>query len=174
MVEPVMTVRAVSKRPTSGELLIAGEPVKLRSPREGARAGISMIYQELDLVPQLTVEQNLFLGHAPSRSGFVDRGSRRKRATEALALVGPSFKSDARVETLSIANQQLAAIARSLTMNAKVIVMDEPSAVARRANPAGTRQGANGAPRCPAARTARASDRKFRRSLGRNHRTFRP
>jgi ribose transport system ATP-binding protein len=115
-------------RPTTGELFIEGKPVKLHSPHEGARAGISMIYQELDLVPQLTVEQNLFLGHAPSRGGFVNRRERRARAEEALAHVGASFGPGARVETLSIANQQLAAIARSLTMNAKVIVMDEPSA----------------------------------------------
>jgi len=115
-------------RPTTGELFIDGMPVKLNSPHEGARAGISMIYQELDLVPQLTVEQNLFLGHAPSRAGFTRRRERRARAKEALALVGASFGPQTRVETLSIANQQLAAIARSLTMDAKVIVMDEPSA----------------------------------------------
>ena len=115
-------------RPTTGEMLLDGAPIRLRSPHEGARAGISMIYQELDLVPQLTVEQNLFLGHAPGRFGIIDRGQRRRRTREALARVGARFAADARVETLSVANQQLAAIARSLTMDAKVIIMDEPSA----------------------------------------------
>lgn len=115
-------------RPTSGEFLVDSRPARLRSPQDGARAGISMIYQELDLVPQLTVEQNLFLGHAPGRFGFVDRRQRRRRAEEALRRVGARFGPDARVETLSIANQQLAAIARSLTMKARIIIMDEPSA----------------------------------------------
>jgi len=115
-------------RPSSGELFVDGNPVKLHSPQDGSRVGISMIYQELDLVPQLTVEQNLFLGHAPSTAGFLSRRQRRQRSIEALSLVGATFAPQARVETLSIANQQLAAIARSLTMDAKVIVMDEPSA----------------------------------------------
>ena len=91
-------------------------------------AGISMIYQELDLVPQLTVEQNLFLGHAPRRFFVIDRRARRRRAEEALKRVGAEFSVDARLETLSVANQQLTAIARSLTMDAKIIIMDEPSA----------------------------------------------
>ena len=87
-----------------------------------------MIYQELDLVPQLTVEQNLFLGHAPGRHGMIDRRARSERAREALERIGAHFSPKARVEQLSVANQQLTAIARSLTMNAKVIIMDEPSA----------------------------------------------
>jgi len=115
-------------KPTSGEILIDGEPFRLRSPQDGTRAGISMIYQELDLVPQLTVEQNLYLGHPPARFGIIDRKTRREGAVEALRRVGASFAPDVRVEKLSIANQQLAAIARSLTMKAKVIIMDEPSA----------------------------------------------
>lgn len=115
-------------QPSKGEILVNGAPVRMRSPHEGAMAGISMIYQELDLVPQLTVEQNIFLGHAPRRFTLIDRRERRRRAEEALHRVGARFPVDARVETLSVANQQLTAIARSLTMDAKIIIMDEPSA----------------------------------------------
>lgn len=124
----LLKIIAGAFRPTGGRLLLDGNPVELRNPAEASRLGISMIYQELDLVPQLTVEQNLFLGHAPGSFGLIDRNARRKRASEALKRVGANFAPDARVETLSVANQQLTAIARSLTMDAKIIIMDEPSA----------------------------------------------
>lgn len=124
----LLKIIAGAYRPTRGALVVDGQEVHPRSPAEAARLGISMIYQELDLVPQLTVEQNMFLGHAPARMGFIDRRARRKRAQEALSRVGATFPLDVRVETLSVASQQLTAIARSLTMDAKIIIMDEPSA----------------------------------------------
>ncbi len=114
--------------PSGGEIRIEGQKVNFRAPVEAAAAGISMIYQELDLVPQLTVAENLFLGHPPSRFGFLDKRARRMKAVKALARVGANFSPDDRVGSLSIANQQLTAIARSLTRDAKVIIMDEPSA----------------------------------------------
>lgn len=114
--------------PSGGEIRIDGAKASFRTPAEAATAGISMIYQELDLVPQLTVAENLFLGHPPSRLGFLNKSERRARAAEALRRVGASFSPDARVGSLSVANQQLTAIARSLTRDAKVIIMDEPSA----------------------------------------------
>jgi ribose transport system ATP-binding protein len=114
--------------PSGGEIRIHGQKASFRAPAEAAEAGISMIYQELDLVPQLTVAENLFLGHPPARWGLLDKRSRRARALEALRRVGATFTPDVRVESLSVANQQLTAIARSLTRDAKVIIMDEPSA----------------------------------------------
>ena len=103
---------------TSGEIMVEGAPRHFRSPHEAAAAGISMIYQELDLVPQLTVEQNLRLGRAPARWGIVDRRSRRRVAERALERIGAGFGANTPVGKLSIANQQLTAIARSLTMDA--------------------------------------------------------
>ncbi|MES2664472.1 MAG: sugar ABC transporter ATP-binding protein [Pseudomonadota bacterium] len=114
--------------PTTGQISVDGKAVTFRSPSEAAHAGISMIYQELDLVPHLTVAQNLFLGHPPARFGVIDKRDRRARAAQALVRIGAGFGPDARVGSLSIANQQLTAIARSLTREAKVIIMDEPSA----------------------------------------------
>lgn len=124
----LLKIIAGAQRPSGGTIQVEGVEVTPRSPSEAARLGISMIYQELDLVPQLTVEQNLFLGHAPGRFGVIDRLERKRRGQAALDRIGARFSLNARVETLSIANQQLTAIARSLTMDAKVIIMDEPSA----------------------------------------------
>ncbi|RGP35383.1 sugar ABC transporter ATP-binding protein [Pseudotabrizicola alkalilacus] len=114
--------------PSGGDIRVEGRAVTFRSPSDAARAGISMIYQELDLVPQMTVAENLFLGHPPRRFGILDKAARRRRALAALARVGATFSPDVMVGSLSVAGQQLTAIARSLTREAKVIIMDEPSA----------------------------------------------
>jgi ribose transport system ATP-binding protein len=114
--------------PSGGDIWVEGKKVNFKAPAEAAAAGISMIYQELDLVPQLTVAENLFLGHPPASFGFLNKRERRARALEALARIKASFSPEDRVGNLSIANQQLTAIARSLTRDAKVIIMDEPSA----------------------------------------------
>ena len=124
----LLKVIAGALTPSKGEIYVDGAPVRFRRPAEAAANGISMIYQELDLVPHLTVAENLFLGHPPARFGLLDKRSRKARAAEALARVGATFAPDTAVGDLSVANQQLTAIARSLTREAKVIIMDEPSA----------------------------------------------
>ena len=123
----LLKIIAGAYRPTRGSIRVDGQSALMRSPAEAARSGVSMIYQELDLVPQLTVEQNLFLGQEPRRIGFVDARARRAGAIAALDRVGAGFEPTAKVENLSIADRQLTAIARSLTRDAKIIIMDEPS-----------------------------------------------
>ncbi|MCW5232128.1 sugar ABC transporter ATP-binding protein [Verminephrobacter eiseniae] len=124
----LMKIIAGAHPPNAGEIRIDGNVVQFRSPQDARRAGIAMIYQELDLVPQLTVEENLLLGHVPAGLGFIRGKARREMALQALARVGAGFGPQARVESLSVANQQLTAIARALTTQARLIVMDEPSA----------------------------------------------
>lgn len=124
----LLKVLAGVYRPNGGEIRFGGAVLKLRTPQEATTAGITMIYQELDLVPELTVEENLYLGHAPSKVGFINRARRSKLAREVIARVGGTFPVNRRVGELSIANQQLTAIARSLTLDARLIIMDEPSA----------------------------------------------
>ena len=124
----LMKILAGSYVPDSGEIRIDGEPVQFSHPLDGIRAGISVIYQELDLFSDLTVAQNLFLGHSPSTGGVVHRRERRQRAQQYLDRVGATFSPDARVADLPIADQQLTAIARALTTDARIIVMDEPTA----------------------------------------------
>ncbi|MGF1625442.1 MAG: sugar ABC transporter ATP-binding protein [Alphaproteobacteria bacterium] len=124
----LLKIIAGAHQPDSGRIEIDGLPRRFHTPREAAAAGISIIYQELDLIAQMTVAENLFLGRAPARLGIVRREERRQRARRALDRVGARFSPDVRVQSLSLANQQLAAIARSLTMDARLIIMDEPSA----------------------------------------------
>ncbi|SEG74584.1 monosaccharide ABC transporter ATP-binding protein, CUT2 family [Thermomonospora echinospora] len=124
----LMKILAGSYRPDEGEITLAGRPLRCTSPQDGLAAGISVIYQELDLAPDLTVAQNLFLGRAPARGPFVRRRARSAAAAEAIRRVGGTFSPEDRVRDLPIAAQQLTAIAKALTMDARVIVMDEPSA----------------------------------------------
>ena len=124
----LLKIIAGALQPSSGELYFAGARKRLRSPQDGARAGVAMIYQELDLVPQLSVAENIFLGRSPQRFSFIKQQERNVLTQRALERVGANFDPQDRVESLSIANQQLTAIARSLTADAKIIIMDEPSA----------------------------------------------
>ena len=124
----LMKILAGSYIPNGGVIEIDGESVQFQRPLDGIKAGIAVIYQELDLFPDLTVAQNLFLGHAPSSSGILRRRARRRLAQSFLDRVGATFSPEARVGDLPIADQQLTAIARALTTDAGIIVMDEPTA----------------------------------------------
>ncbi|GAB6902110.1 sugar ABC transporter ATP-binding protein [Kineosporia succinea] len=112
----------------AGEVRLGGEVLHLNGPAAGLAAGISVIYQELDLVGDLTVAENLYLGRSPARLGWVDRATRREQAVAMLKRVGARFSPDIKVGSLPVAGQQLTAIAKALTMDARVLVMDEPSA----------------------------------------------
>ncbi|OMC34383.1 ABC transporter ATP-binding protein [Mycobacterium sp. GA-1841] len=124
----LMKILSGSYTPDSGTIVIDGETVSFDSPIDGVRAGINTIYQELDLVPDMTVAQNLFLGHEPGRGPFIARRERDRRAAAAIARVGGSFAPSDVVANLSVSDQQLTAIAKALTTDARIVVMDEPSA----------------------------------------------
>lgn len=114
--------------PDAGQLRVAGRDVEFRSPRDSLRAGISCIFQELDLVPSMSVAENLLLAGLPGRLGFVDAARRDELAANLLARVGAAFSPGTLVEHLAIADRQLVAIAKALAVDAKVVLMDEPSA----------------------------------------------
>ncbi|WP_285758176.1 sugar ABC transporter ATP-binding protein [Nocardiopsis ansamitocini] len=124
----LMKILAGSYQPDEGEILLDGQRVVLNSPQAGLAAGIAVIYQELDLVPDLSVAQNLLLGHAPATGPIVRKQKRLELARAAITRVGGDFPVTATVRDLPIAAQQLTAIAKALTSDARVIVMDEPSA----------------------------------------------
>jgi simple sugar transport system ATP-binding protein/ribose transport system ATP-binding protein len=111
-----------------GQLILKGEPVSFRSPREALERGIAMVAQEVALVPQRTVAENVFLGIEPQRAGFVDRRLLRRRFERLAADAGFDLSADAVVGLLPLAKQQQVEILRALARDAEMIVFDEPTA----------------------------------------------
>ncbi len=124
----LMKVLGGSYHPDEGEIRLSGRPVRFAHPVEARRAGISIIHQELSLMPDRSVAENVLLGMEPARRGVLDRAAMRARTGALLARVGARFDPDALVNTLSIAEQQLVEIAKALALDARVVVMDEPTA----------------------------------------------
>ena len=111
-----------------GTVELEGAPVRWSSPLAAAHAGIAAIYQELDLIPALSVRANLFLAREQARLGFIAAAEERRRAREALSRLGVDLDLGVRVGTLEVAQQQLVAIARALMAPPRLLVMDEPTA----------------------------------------------
>jgi ribose transport system ATP-binding protein len=126
----LIKVLAGAHQPDEGTITWRGEPVALRSPIAAMRLGIATIYQELDLVEALSVAENVFLGHEPTSAGFVVRGRDAKAATAALLkrLGHGEIAPGTLVGDLSAAGQQIVSMARALSHDVRLIVMDEPSA----------------------------------------------
>ena len=115
-------------RPDEGEVRYLGEPVAFASPREAQAAGISTIYQEVNLVPTLSVAHNLFLGHEPrNRLGLVDFARIRREARATLARYGIDVDVRRRLGELGLGVQQMVAVARALSSDSRVVIMDEPT-----------------------------------------------
>lgn len=117
-------------QPDEGEVRVDGKPIKLGNPRDAQSHGIATIYQELLLYPELTVAENIFMGHAPRRRGGVlDWPEMRRRALEILASLNiHDMDVNRKVNTLTVGNRQRVEIAKALSMNARVLIMDEPTA----------------------------------------------
>ncbi|MFF1417813.1 sugar ABC transporter ATP-binding protein [Streptomyces sp. NPDC058280] len=126
----LIKVLAGAHQPDDGVIIWRGEEVTLKSPIAAMRLGIATIYQELDLVEGLSVAENVFLGHEPTTAGFVVRGREaRTRATALLKRLGhPEIQAHRPVGSLSAAQQQIVSMARALSHDVRLIVMDEPSA----------------------------------------------
>jgi rhamnose transport system ATP-binding protein len=118
------------QRPDSGQLLVDGVPVHFGSVHDAEKAGIAMIPQELELFPELSVTENLFIGRRRPRTrfGFVDYREMRARARSLFAQLGAEVDPDALVSTLRAATRQLVVIARALLAEARLVIMDEPTA----------------------------------------------
>ena len=125
----LMKILSGAYRPDPGaEILIDGEAVEITDPIAARRHGISIIYQELALAPNLTVAENMFLGtERRKRGGIVDRAAMRAAARPVLERLGAPFGPDVPVGSLSIAEQQLVEIARALHAQSRILVLDEPT-----------------------------------------------
>ena len=126
----LIKVLAGVHQPDEGSITWQGEEVRFAHPQAAMDLGIATIYQELDLVEGLTVAENIYLGHERSRFGFSQRRSTAKLAAGLLPRLGhPAISPSAEVGTLSAAGQQIVSMARALSHDAQLIIMDEPSAV---------------------------------------------
>ena len=123
----LMKILAGVYQPDGGEIRLAGEPVRINGPIDAGRRGIAMVYQELNLVPDLTVAENISLGDVPSRFGIVDRKALRARAERVLDELDARVRPDDLVGSLSVSQQQMVEIAKSYARSPKIIVLDEPT-----------------------------------------------
>jgi len=126
----LMKILAGVQTPDAGQILVKGQPVEIGSPRTAQRLGISMIYQELNLMNHLTVAQNIYIGREP-RAGvrfLLDEGTINRQAANLLDSLHLRLDPRAKVADLTIAKQQMVEIAKALSVNAQVLIMDEPTA----------------------------------------------
>ena len=124
----LMKLLSQVERPTAGEMEISGETVAFRGPGHAQSLGVAMVYQEFALAPHLSVAENLFLGREPARVGFINRGREKEEAIEFLRRVGLEVDPARLVSSLTVAQQQRVEIAKALAIDAKVVIMDEPTA----------------------------------------------
>lgn len=125
----LMKVVAGVHRPDEGTVEFAGAPRTFRSPREARQAGIGIVYQELTLLPERTVAENVCLGREPLRRGLVDRRAMLSHTAGLLASIGEgSIPPDTRVGRLGVAQQQVVEIVKALALDARLLIMDEPTA----------------------------------------------
>lgn len=125
----LMKVLVGAYQPDSGEVILRGERVHITDPNHAQQLGISIIYQEFNLLPDLTVVQNMFLGREPrNRFGVIDHAEMERRAAELLEQLQVKIDLRSPVHRLKVAQQQMVEIAKALSLNADIIVMDEPTA----------------------------------------------
>ncbi len=114
-------------QPDSGSVLVDGQPVRFASAAASIGAGIAVIHQELQYVPDLTVAENLLLGRLPNALGWVRKGDARRHVRERLQAMGVDLDPQAKLRKLSIAQRQMVEICKALMRNARVIALDEPT-----------------------------------------------
>jgi ribose transport system ATP-binding protein len=116
-------------RPDAGRILVDGTETRIHGAQDAERLGIATIYQEFNLVPDLSVAENIFLGRQPRRFGLLDRKRMNADAAQLLARVGVDVDPRTQIRELGIARLQMVEIAKALSLDARVLIMDEPTAV---------------------------------------------
>ena len=124
----LINVIAGTYPPDQGRFLYRGEPVQHLSPHRARRMGISPVFQEFSLAPDLTIEENLFLGHETAALGFLNKGAMRQEAAALLDQLGFVLDPKAQIRNLSRAHQQMVEIAKALLHQVRLLILDEPTA----------------------------------------------
>jgi ribose transport system ATP-binding protein len=131
----LVKICAAAQAPTSGAIKVDGKPVTMRAPADAFSKGLATVYQELSLIPEITVAENILLGRLPKKKPLglsIDWAEAYLKAGEALQGVGALIPLKARVKSLSIGQQQIVEIAKAMSFNPSVLILDEPtSALAR-------------------------------------------
>ena len=130
----LMKILAGAYTATGGEILIDGQPFHIKGPKDALAAGITLIYQEMQLAPNLTVAENIFLGSELSRGGLVQRKEMAAQAQAVIDRLGAQFSATDLVMKLPIAEQQQVEIARALHRNSRILVMETPLLFSARPN----------------------------------------
>jgi len=126
----LMKILAGVYRPDGGNILLKGKKTLFSSPKDAQNCGISIIYQEFNLIPDLTVAENIFLGREPTKRGrLIDSVTLKQKSRKLLADLQADIDIQSKVKDLGVAHQQMVEIAKALSLNADIIMMDEPSAV---------------------------------------------
>ncbi len=113
---------------SDGDIYLSGQKTEIRSPRHAQELGISIIYQEFNLIPQLTVAENIYLGReAISLAGIIKRSQMRADAANLMHQLGVEINPDSAVTDLGVAEQQMVEVAKALSMDARILIMDEPT-----------------------------------------------
>ena len=115
-------------KPDSGRLLLDGQPAEFASPRDALAAAIGAVHQERNLIPRFSVGENILLEHLPTRNGMVDYAEVHRQARAFLDLLDRAIDTRAEVATLSVAQMQIVEIAKALSLKAKLLLLDEPTA----------------------------------------------
>ena len=123
----LMKIMSGVYQPDAGTLHFEGSALAFDTPRAAEAHGVVMIHQELNLVPHLSVAENIFLAREPRRGWFIDRKRQRADAQRCLDRLGVAIDPDLPLRVLPVAQQQMVEIAKALSMNAKVVIMDEPT-----------------------------------------------
>ena len=126
----LMKIMTGAYKPDSGKIFFQGEEIQLNHPVQSQNLGVAIIYQEFNLLPERTVAQNIFLGREPSKFGVINPNQLNKQTADVLTELGVEnmVNPSVLVSSLSVAEQQLVEIAKAVSLNAKVLIMDEPTA----------------------------------------------
>ena len=124
----LMKVLAGAYQPDSGTITVSGHEIHMANPRQAQKLGIGIIYQEFNLVPYMNVAQNIFQGRFPHRWGLLDQRKMHSDSRRLLDSLNMSIDTRARVVSLGVAQQQMVEVAKALSVQSKVLIMDEPTA----------------------------------------------